>query len=198
MPTAAALILFLALGTNTADAPRGEPIPECCAAKLSWTDLTGRARNLESYRGEFLVLNFWATWCLPCREELPELIEIQNRYGIFGVQVVGASADTADHRADVLELAREFELNFPVLLGADSAQMEVLGLGDAIPATVIVDPDGNIVERFPGVFKLRQLENVLDDLIDVDEPVRHAALDHDHDHDDAHEHSGGVGSLVPS
>lgn len=189
-----ALVLLMTLATSPAEPPLAETIPDCCAAKLTWTDLTGSQRKLDAYRGQIVVLNFWATWCLPCREELPDLVKIQNRYGIYGVQVIGASADDVEHRHEVLELARELELNFPVLLGANSTQMEVLGLSEAIPATVIVDPEGKIVKRFSGVFQLEEVESVLDGLLDRDEPVRRAALDHDHDH---HAHGGGA-SLVPS
>ena len=132
-----AFILLLTLMAAPSEPTSVDTIPDCCADKLNWTDLTGRERKLDAYRGQFVVLNFWATWCLPCLEELPELVEIQNRYGIYGVQVVGAAADSVDHRDAVIDLAQELSLNFPVLLGATSTQMELLGLGEAIPATVM-------------------------------------------------------------
>ncbi len=193
-----AFILLLTLMAAPSEPTSVDTIPDCCADKLSWTDLTGRERKLDAYRGQFVVLNFWATWCLPCLEELPELVEIQNRYGIYGVQVVGAAADSVDHRDAVIDLAQELSLNFPVLLGATSTQMELLGLGEAIPATVIVDPDGKIVKRFSGVIELEQLVTILDDLLDRDEPIRRAALDRGHDHEHDHHDQGGGASLVPS
>jgi thiol-disulfide isomerase/thioredoxin len=198
MLAAAILTLLLTLGTTSAEPPAGEPIPDCCAAKLTWTDLSGREQKLDAYRGRYVVLNFWATWCQPCREEMPALVKVQNRYGIHGVQVVGASADAVEKRDEVLALAREFELNFPVLLGANIEQMNVLGLGDGIPATVIVDPDGRIVERFDGLLDSSRIEKVLDDLVGAAEPVRVAAVEHGRHDGHDHEHGGAGASLVPS
>ncbi len=106
--------------------------------------------------------------------------------------------DIANHRDAVIDLAQELSLNFPVLLGATSTQMELLGLGEAIPATVIVDPDGKIVKRFSGVIELEQLVTILDELLDRDEPVRRAALERGHGHEHDHHDQGGGASLVPS
>jgi thiol-disulfide isomerase/thioredoxin len=77
-------------------------------------DLTGIDQRLSAYRGRIVVLNFWATWCVPCKQEMPDLAAIQNEYAAFGVQVVGASADQLADRAKVLEFIKQTKINFPV------------------------------------------------------------------------------------
>jgi len=174
-------------------------------AELVWTDPGGHSQAIEAYRGRVVVLNFWATWCAPCRKEMPDLVRIQNRYGILGVQVLGAAADSPEAAPSVVEFARKYRINFPVLLGATTSQMHSLGLGVALPATVVIDRHGHVVERISGVFDHAKLEELLDRLLD-NEPVKVATADppdpsdpaakragHDH-----RPHGGTMASLVPS
>ena len=145
---------------------------------ISWTDLSGHRFSLESLRGRVVVLNFWATWCAPCREEMPDLVRIQNRYGMLGVQVIGASVDPADLSDAVLKDARRANLNFPVLLGADTRQMESLGLLAALPGTVVLDREGQVIERFNGVFDPGKLKKAIEGALSGSGPHgRHTALD---------------------
>lgn len=169
------------------------------AAELRWTDLGGHPVGLDSYRGRVVVLNFWATWCAPCRKEMPDLVRIQNRYGIYGVQVVAASADPPLAADAVAEFAVKHKLNFPVLLGADTAQMQSLGAGVALPATIVLDREGRVVERISGVFDRGRLESLLDRLVGGD-PHRASADPHDHGEEGHHHppHGGTQASLVPS
>jgi peroxiredoxin len=175
--------------------------------ELTWTDLGGQEQSLDSYRGRIVVLNFWATWCAPCRDEMPDLVRIQNHFGIYGVQVVGAAADPPASADTVLEFARRLKLNFPILLGADTAQMQSLGAGVALPATVVLDREGRIVEKIAGVVDRRRLESILERLVTSPQS---AAVDpasdllasgdaHGHGHDHDHPpHDGTQASLVPS
>lgn len=168
------------------------------AAGLSWIDLRGRRQDLSAYRGRIVVLNFWATWCAPCKKEMPDLAAIQRDYGVYGVQVVGASADTTAESEHVLGFARRTRINFPVVLGATTDQMQALGLGIALPATAVLDEDGHVVARFNGLVRKRQLEEVLDRQL--------AGEGHAHDHASlgahrGHRHAPGSNtqaSLVPS
>ena len=129
--SSAVLLAWLAVGTVAI-----EPAPE-----LVWTDLNGHEQTLEAYRDHIVVLNFWATWCAPCREEMPDLVRIQKRYGKYGVQVIGASADPPSGRASVEEFVRRQKINFPILLGATTEQMQALDVGVVLPATVVIDRD---------------------------------------------------------
>jgi thiol-disulfide isomerase/thioredoxin len=150
-----------------------------------WTDSSGHTRTLEDYRGDVVVLNFWATWCQPCVKELPLLSRIQRDYAIDGVRVIGVSADEAARADQVMEFARKRKVNFPILLGATTTQMKSLGLGEALPATAVLNRDGEIVARFRGVIEKGDLEPLLERLLKGEEP---GDRDHgdEHDHNDSH------------
>ncbi|NIM01195.1 MAG: redoxin domain-containing protein [Acidobacteria bacterium] len=168
---------------------------------LAWTDLRGHEQTLESYRGRIVVLNFWATWCAPCRKEMPDLVRIQKRYGMYGVQVIGASADEPGQEAAVEAFARRRGINFPVWLGATTAWMEALDVGVALPATVVIDREGRVVERIAGVFDADELAGVLDRLVagEPHEDAHDRGDEHDHGADeDEHPPTEDTASLVPS
>jgi thiol-disulfide isomerase/thioredoxin len=201
MLSLSALLLLTTVTIASTDPPTESTQVKSLPVELTWTDLTGHAQTLDAYRGRVVVLNFWATWCAPCRDELPDLVELQNRYGMYGVQVVGAAADPTRDRASVAEFARRYKINFPVLLGATTEQMETLGVGVALPATVVFDRQGRIVERIPGVFEVAKLEALLDGLVEGEQaeekndaaPLQVAAADPGHK-----PHGGTEASLVPS
>ena len=165
------------------------------ASSLTWTDLSGHTMSLDDLRGRVVVLNFWATWCAPCRKEMPDLVRVQNDHGMLGVQVIGASADAADQAEAVLEFARSKKINFPIVLGANTDQMQSLGLGVVLPATVVLDRDGHVIERFDGVFERAALTAAIERALDGSEKHAHAEGDK-HTHIAAS--SAVEGSLVPS
>ena len=117
-------------------------------AALSLTDLTGNPQNIESYSGRVVVLNFWATWCVPCREQMPMLSALQKRYAGRGVVVIGASADDASRRGRIEPFLQKHRISFPVWTGATAVDMERFGLSTALPATAIIDQEGHIAFRF--------------------------------------------------
>jgi len=92
---------------------------------LQVKDLSGGPQSLSGLKGRIVVLNFWATYCIPCKAEMPDLAAIQNEYAALGVQVIGASADEAEDRAKVLQFIKETKINFPVWMGATTADMAV-------------------------------------------------------------------------
>jgi thiol-disulfide isomerase/thioredoxin len=134
-------------------------------AELVLEDLSGVEQRLSGYRGRIVVLNFWATYCVPCRKEMPDLAAIQNEYAALGVQVIGASADSAEEKAKVMRFIKETKLNFPVWLGATASDMQRFGLGSALPGTVIIGRDGKIVAGFRGVIKQADLKKQLETLL---------------------------------
>ena len=138
------------------------------AVDISLKDLAGIDQALSSYRGRLVVLNFWATWCIPCRREMPDLAAIQNAYAPFGVQVIGASADQLTDRPKVVQFIREAKVNFPVWLGATTADMQKFGVGPGLPATVIINRDGKIVWVKPTVINEAELKKELDRLLGGD------------------------------
>ena len=133
--------------------------------ELSLRDLSGVEQSLAALRGRVVVLNFWATWCEPCRREMPDLAAIQNDYAALGVQVVGATADAAEDRAKVLQFIRETKVNFPVWTGATAALMPRFGLAPVLPGTVILDREGRIVSATNAVINAAELRKQLDALL---------------------------------
>lgn len=120
------------------------------APALELRDLHGQPVRLEDLRGRIVVLNFWATWCTPCRVEMPMLQRIQEEYAARDVVVVGASADDASTESRVGPFLRRHAITFPIWLGATTADMQRFGLGTALPATAVLDSQGSVVGRIVG------------------------------------------------
>lgn len=133
--------------------------------ELALKDLSGAEQRLSSLKGRIVVLNFWATYCVPCRKEMPDLAAIQNEYAALGVQVLGASADAPEERAKVLQFVKETKINFPVWTGATAADMLRFGLGTALPGTVVVGRDGKIVRVISGVVNQADLKKQIDAML---------------------------------
>ncbi len=132
---------------------------------LSLKDLSGSEQRLSLLKGRVVILNFWATYCIPCRKEMPDLATIQNEYAALGVQVVGASADEAEDRVKVLQFVKETKINFPIWVGATTADMLRFGLGGALPGTVIVGKDGRIAKVISGVINPVELKRQIDSML---------------------------------
>jgi thiol-disulfide isomerase/thioredoxin len=145
-----------------------EPSPQSVVgteAELVLKDLFSLEQRLSAYRGRVVVLNFWATYCIPCRKEMPALTAIQNQYAALGVQVIGASADDLSALPKVRQFIKETKLNFPVWLGASAADMVRFGLSSALPGTLVIGRDGKIIASIRGVIKAAELRNQLEALL---------------------------------
>ncbi|MEP7275018.1 MAG: redoxin family protein [Betaproteobacteria bacterium] len=128
-------------------------------------DLDGREQKLEQWRGKVLVVNFWATWCAPCREEMPQFIRSQAELGAKGLQFVGIAVDQADKAK---QFAKEINLNYPTLVGGMDSLKLSSALGNdlmALPFTVVVGRDGNIVHTQLGPLKQAQFDAIVGKLI---------------------------------
>lgn len=133
--------------------------------ELKLKDLSGIEQNLGSMKGRIVVLNFWATYCIPCRKEMPDLAAIQNEYAALGVQVIGASTDEAEDRAKVLQFIRETKVNFPIWVGATSSDTLRFGLGTALPGSVVIGKDGRIARVISGVVNQADLKKQIDAML---------------------------------
>ncbi len=132
---------------------------------LTLKDPFGTTQALSALRGRIVILNFWATYCIPCRKEMPDLAAIQNEYAALGVQVVGASTDEAADRAKVLQFAKETKINFPIWMGATTSDMIRFGLGGALPGTVVIAKDGRIAKVISGVVNQAELKKQIDAML---------------------------------
>lgn len=122
------------------------------------------AGELAALGGKVVVLNFWATWCEPCRRELPLLQRLQEEHDDDRLRVVLASVDARDRAGVVRRALRELDVALTTWHPAGPVDMEAFGVGPALPATVVLGVDGRVVERIQGVFdeaQLRQRVNVL-------------------------------------
>lgn len=135
------------------------------AAELALKDLFSVEQRLSSYRGRLVLVNFWATWCGPCVKEMPELVALQNEYAAYGLQVIGATADTTETLKEVRAFIKTAKLNFPVWLGATTQDMARFGLGPALPGSVLIGRDGKIVAIFNGVITAAEVKKKLEALI---------------------------------
>lgn len=116
---------------------------------IEFKSLQGNVETLSRYNGKIVVLNFWATWCQPCKKEMPLLAELERRYRARGVQFIGASVDDIATLRDVPGFVREYGIEFPIWT-ASSEQQAALRLATAVPATLIIDRDGRSVFRIIG------------------------------------------------
>ncbi|HWQ38128.1 MAG TPA: TlpA disulfide reductase family protein [Burkholderiales bacterium] len=124
-------------------------------------DVSGAPRTLQDWRGKLLVVNFWATWCPPCLEEIPIFIDLQSRLGVRGLQFVGIAVDDAP---SVREFARAKGINYPLLVGQTGAielSRAAGNLQGGLPYTVVLDQRGRLLGRFHGAVQPTELERLL-------------------------------------
>jgi thiol-disulfide isomerase/thioredoxin len=134
-------------------------------AAASFTDLQGTPRQLAEWRGRILVLNFWATWCPPCREEIPMLMAMRDKYASNGVEIVGIAIDLA---AKVMEYAISMKISYTILIaGADGLDL-VRKLGNSaggLPYTVFADRKGEVWKSKLGALTQQELEALLGEML---------------------------------
>jgi thiol-disulfide isomerase/thioredoxin len=133
------------------------PAPDFTLPQLDGHDL-----RLSSYRGKVVLLDFWATWCDPCREEIPHLVELQQRYGESGLQIIGVSMD--DSSDPVRPFSQQFHMNYPVVMG--TAQTGALYGGIlGLPITFLIGRDGRIYAKHIGATSAEVFEKEIKTLL---------------------------------
>lgn len=111
--------------------------------------LDGRSMRLSDLRGKAVLLNFWATWCGPCKIEMPWFVELQNEYGPQGLQIVGVAMDDSS-KEDIAKFAKDMGVNYPVLLGKEAVG-DAYGGVPALPESFFISRDGRIVDKILGL-----------------------------------------------
>jgi len=135
----------------TEGAFRGKPAPD-----FSLKTLDGQTLKLSDLRGKAVVLNFWATWCSPCKAEMPWFVDFQKQYGAEGLQIVGVAMDDAA-KEDIEKFAKEMGVNYPVVLGKEAVAEEYGGV-QFLPTTFYIDRSGNISDRVFGIVDRQEAE----------------------------------------
>jgi peroxiredoxin len=129
------------------------------APNFTLDDINGKKVSLSSYRGHALVVDFWATWCGPCKVEIPWFEKLHDQYASQGLQILGVSADDLDkddpaklftEKRDIADFVQKMHMNYPVLIDADSIANSYGGL-DALPTTFFIDKNGKIVASTIGL-----------------------------------------------
>jgi cytochrome c biogenesis protein CcmG/thiol:disulfide interchange protein DsbE len=150
-----------AAGESPASCPK-----DAKPANLNFTmkDLGGKSVRLSDYKGKVILLDFWATWCIPCKAEIPWFVEFQNKYGPQGLQVVGVSVD--DTLQKLKPYVGQFKMNYVVLqgLGHDDVQ-DAYGPLYGIPVTVVISRDQKICAKHTGLASKAAFENEIKSLL---------------------------------
>ena len=123
--------------------------------ELVMEDLDGETFSMADLRGKVTLVNYWATWCGPCRHEIPQLVQLQDRYG-DQLQVIGISTDEGDP-ANVVAFAHEFQMNYPVVMATPEINRQFPGVF-ALPTSFVVDTEGRIVQTHVGLINPAVLE----------------------------------------
>jgi peroxiredoxin len=123
----------------------GRSVP-ATAADLNLRDLNGNMVNLSDFKGKVIILDFFATWCPPCKQEVPDFIKLQNEYGDKGFQMIGISLS---RMSDMQAFARDFGINYPVLID-DGYAAAVYGPVRSIPMTFVIDQNFKVVKKYIG------------------------------------------------
>ena len=156
------ILLFVWIANSFQAAPAPLSLLHMPAPTFIRSDLNGNRVNLRAYRGKVILLNFWATWCIPCRQELPRFAEWQKQYGPEGLQVIAVSMD--DTPNPVRAVVRKLEPDYPIIMGDAKLGTRyggVLGL----PITFLIDRNGLVSARLKGEADLPALENRIKTLL---------------------------------
>ena len=152
--------IYLSLSSNPDAGKVGRPAIDSLY-ETTFPDLSAQTQKISQWKSKTLVINFWATWCPPCREEIPGLIRIQGRYSAKNVQIVGIALDSPE---PVAGFAKLMGINYPVLLGGLDAINLARLLGNAtggLPFTIVLSPNGDTSLTHLGMLSESQLESVI-------------------------------------
>jgi peroxiredoxin len=142
-------------GGETPSSPgnmKGQPAPE-----FALQSLDGKTIHLSDYRGKAVLLNFWATWCEPCKIEMPWFVDLQKQYGPEGLQIVGVAMDDASQE-DIAKFAQKMGVNYPILIGKEAVGDSYGGL-QFLPATFYIDREGKVIDKIFGLKGRGEIED---------------------------------------
>jgi thiol-disulfide isomerase/thioredoxin len=129
------------------------------APDFTLQSLEGKTVHLSDFRGKPVVLNFWATWCGPCKIEMPWFVDLQKEYGPAGLQFLGVAMDDASTK-DIAEFAESMKVNYPILIGKDTVG-DAYGGVQFLPETFFIDRDGKVVDKVFGLKGRGEIEDAI-------------------------------------
>lgn len=160
---AIAVILMLLVAASYAQGPAPCDITGTPNLDFTLKDLNGKDVSLSVYRGKVLLINFWATWCVPCRTEIPGFIDLYNRYHGRGLEIVGIAVD--EPVSVVRPYTLEMKMNYPVLLEGERHDVhEAYGVV-GLPTTIIINRDGTTCEQHVGFTQRSTFEEAVKRLL---------------------------------
>jgi len=133
--------------------------PSTIAPDFSLESLDGPTMRLSDFRGKAVLLNFWATWCGPCKIEMPWFVELQKQYGPQGFQIVGVAMDDAS-KQDIAKFAKDMGVNYPILIGKEAVG-DAYGGVPGLPESFFIGRDGKIVDKIVGLEGKAEIENAI-------------------------------------
>ncbi|MEW6196431.1 MAG: TlpA disulfide reductase family protein [Bacteroidota bacterium] len=167
------VILLMFVINNSGSEPEQGPYPpnyvpavqksSVKAADFSLPTTDGKTLKLSDLKGKVVILDFWATWCPPCRKGIPDLIDLKKRYGSKGLEVVGISVDQ-ETKPDVVPFVKDYGINYPVVYGDNGVVMNYGGIR-SIPTTFVVDREGKIVANYVGLYPKKTYEDQIKKLL---------------------------------
>ncbi len=131
------------------------------ALEISLPDVSGKQRNISEWQGKIRIINFWATWCPPCLEEIPEFIKLQNEFKNNKLQFIGIAIE---EKETVEQYLKDNPVNYPMLIGGDKAVTLAQQLGNivnAVPFSLIVNQQGQIIHRQPGELSREKIIEII-------------------------------------
>ena len=135
---------------------------EIAAPTIQFEDREGNTHRFEELRGHPAVVNFWATWCGPCREEMPRLQKLSENYAPQQVRFIAVSIDSPDTRGKIDSIVQKRNFHLPIWMGASDETLAELKLGNLVPATLILDTDGEIIGKIEGEAREKDVRARLD------------------------------------
>jgi peroxiredoxin len=143
---------------------QGQPAPD-----FSLASLDGKTLTLSDFRGKAVLLNFWATWCEPCKIEMPWFVELQRQYGPQGLQVLGVAMDDTDPK-DIADFAKKMGVNYPIVVGKEAVGDQYGGI-PYLPSTFYIARDGKVVDRVYGLVSRSEIEGDIKKALASSSPV---------------------------
>ncbi|MGO8793718.1 MAG: TlpA disulfide reductase family protein [Candidatus Sulfotelmatobacter sp.] len=148
---------------------KGTSVPRLTASGVapdfSLASLDGKSMRLSDLRGKAVLLNFWATWCGPCKIEMPWFVDLQNQYGGQGLQIVGVAMDDAS-KEDIGKFAKSMGVNYPILIGTEAVGDQYGGV-PALPETFVIGRDGKLVDKIIGLKGKAEIEEDVKKALDT-------------------------------